>query len=405
MHKILKYQSPPFGLYTQDPTLELINEIFKKQNKVSDNLNNTHNSSMQQINSSAALSGVIFPKSFKEFTIGNGLAKTRDINLKNALKGDVTSLVASGVNAAVEPAIQLLGGKEADKITGGEQIFSKVADKAMGIGFNPALMAATGGLSGIIAGTLKGADLLNRYAGSTTKEQLTSGLTSTGYTTQIEPLANTKLTGLATLQGKHNKINAKIDKANKTNILQAATSQSALANINAANTQGVQQANYNSLLGLNSTKTILAKKGAKINPAKLRTIAKKAKKPMKAQEGSPVNSLLMMQEGGKFNVIPEGALHARKHNLPEDIAEQVTPKGIPVITYDEEDKITQHAEIEHSEIIFSSDVTKQLEEWYGKYKNSEDAEAKAQLELECGQLLVYEILENTEDNVGLIEQV
>jgi hypothetical protein len=38
------------------------------------------------------------------------------------------------------------------------------------------------------------------------------------------------------------------------------------------------------------------------------------------------------REGGKFNVIPEGALHARKNNM--DI-EGITKKGIPVVSESE----------------------------------------------------------------------
>jgi len=35
------------------------------------------------------------------------------------------------------------------------------------------------------------------------------------------------------------------------------------------------------------------------------------------------------KDGGSFNVIPEGALHARKHNMEN--TEGLTKKGIPVV--------------------------------------------------------------------------
>ena len=35
------------------------------------------------------------------------------------------------------------------------------------------------------------------------------------------------------------------------------------------------------------------------------------------------------QNGGTMNVIPEGALHARKHHMADD--EHITKKGIPVV--------------------------------------------------------------------------
>ena len=104
-------------------------------------------------------------------------------------------------------------------------------------------------------------------------------------------------------------------------------------------------------------------------------------------------------EGGTVNVIPDGALHAHKHHL-EDISpeyEQVTSKGIPVVTEEEGGKLKQHAEVEREEIIFNLDVTKQLE------KLMQDGSDEAAIE--AGKLLVHEILENTVDNTGLLNTV
>lgn len=103
-------------------------------------------------------------------------------------------------------------------------------------------------------------------------------------------------------------------------------------------------------------------------------------------------------EGGKVNVIPDGALHAHKHHL-EDISpeyEQVTSKGIPVVT-EEGGKLKQHAEIERNEIIFRLEVTKKLEELM---KDGSDDAA-----IEAGKLLAHEIINNTVDNTGLMEVV
>lgn len=104
-------------------------------------------------------------------------------------------------------------------------------------------------------------------------------------------------------------------------------------------------------------------------------------------------------EGGKVNVIPDGALHAHKHHL-EDISpeyEQVTSKGIPVVTEEEGGKLKQHAEIERNEIIFRLEVTKKLEELMKD--GSDDAATEA------GKLLAHEIINNTVDNTGLMEVV
>ena len=51
------------------------------------------------------------------------------------------------------------------------------------------------------------------------------------------------------------------------------------------------------------------------------------------------------QSGGSINVIPEGALHARKHNMDID---GITKKGIPVVSEGENGKVEQQAEIERS---------------------------------------------------------
>ena len=104
------------------------------------------------------------------------------------------------------------------------------------------------------------------------------------------------------------------------------------------------------------------------------------------------------EETTQKNVIPEGALHKNKHHMEH--ADGLTKKGIPVI--DEEGE--QQAEIEHSEIIFTLEVTKKLEEYYEIFysENSSNKE-KEQAALDAGKLLVYQILENTEDRTGLIE--
>ena len=105
-----------------------------------------------------------------------------------------------------------------------------------------------------------------------------------------------------------------------------------------------------------------------------------------------------IEETNQKNVIPEGALHKNKHHMEH--AEGLTKKGIPVI----DDEGEQQAEIEHSEIIFTLEVTKKLEEYYETfYSEKSSNKEKEQAALEAGQLLVYQILENTEDRTGIIE--
>jgi len=145
--------------------------------------------------------------------------------------------------------------------------------------------------------------------------------------------------------------------------------------------QDVANKNRQRLSGGRRTNILAAKQGIKLKD--LRKIKKDV-----------LIRISKKEQEAKVNVIPSGALHARKNNLPEEVAKHVTNKGIPVITQ-EGKKIIQHAEIEHSEIIFYKEVTNKLEAFL---KKGDDKAA-----IEAGRLLVFEILENTEDNVGILE--
>ena len=122
--------------------------------------------------------------------------------------------------------------------------------------------------------------------------------------------------------------------------------------------------------------------------------------PKRLKQGGSVgeSDIPEIEETTQKNVIPEGALHKNKHHMEH--ADGLTKKGIPVI--DEEGE--QQAEIEHSEIIFTLEVTKKLEEYYEIFYSDESSnKEKEQAALDAGKLLVYQILENTEDRTGLIE--
>lgn len=104
-------------------------------------------------------------------------------------------------------------------------------------------------------------------------------------------------------------------------------------------------------------------------------------------------------EGGKVNVIPEGALHARLHHMEN--ADNLTKKGIPVVAEKEGGELEQQAEIEREEIIFRLEVTKKLEELLKKYSDDEASQKdKDSVAIEAGKLLVEEILNNTIDNTN-----
>ena len=113
----------------------------------------------------------------------------------------------------------------------------------------------------------------------------------------------------------------------------------------------------------------------------------------------PKQELDKIEETNQKNVIPEGALHAHKHHMEN--AEDLTKKGIPVV----DNKGEQQAEVEKNEIIFSLEVTKQLENLYKRYQEDTNTQKeKDELAIEAGKLLVYEILHNTIDRTGLIKE-
>lgn len=119
------------------------------------------------------------------------------------------------------------------------------------------------------------------------------------------------------------------------------------------------------------------------------------------KQGWP-NFFQKFQNGGSINVIPEGALHARKHHLEEinPELEGITKKGIPVISQGEGGEVIQQAEIERSEWIMRLEATNKIEELRKKYHSTESQEEKDQIAIEAGKLLTQEIMENTKDNTG-----
>ena len=117
--------------------------------------------------------------------------------------------------------------------------------------------------------------------------------------------------------------------------------------------------------------------------------------PSKNENGGIIDSF---KQGGQMNVIPEGALHARKNNM-EGAGEDFTAKGIPVVDNQGE----QQAEIEREEVIFTKDLTEFLEENMKKY-NEEDSD-KDTIAIKVGKRLTKELLTNTDDRTNLIEKI
>lgn len=122
-----------------------------------------------------------------------------------------------------------------------------------------------------------------------------------------------------------------------------------------------------------------------------------------------IDTIDMFQNGGQMSLLPEGALHKDKHHIEEvrdDLKGEITHKGIPVVTIAKDgQQVEQVAEIEHSEWILSADLTEKVEKLRDKYNESDDAQEKQEFAIEAGKLIAEEMMENTDDRVGLIKQI
>ena len=319
------------------------------------------------------------------------LSKANGSLNKELIKGSGLS-IGSAANGVLSVADRFIPQAEdkASKITSG--VFnglSTVASFVPGIG-----TLASVALKGL--GSLFGAGVKS-VKGNTANELVD---TSSSYTGE-DALASKKF-GLLGLRGAK-KYAGLVTRRQYNRDLAANVLQEGKDDLLAAN--NVQQQQMKDALSKNGddwmyTNTLSAKNGAKIKEVKrLSSLYNKrliSKEPLK--EGTTVE----FKNGGSINVIPEGALHARKNNLTEinPELEGITKKGIPVISKEEGGEMIQHAEIERSEIIFNLETTKKLESLREQYNKSEDKSEKDNLAIEAGKLLAQQIMENTIDNTG-----
>ena len=108
------------------------------------------------------------------------------------------------------------------------------------------------------------------------------------------------------------------------------------------------------------------------------------------------------KQGGQMNVIPEGALHARKNNMELAKEGEVTHKGVPVVDNDG----VQQAEVEKEEWTMTKELTEDVEEWYKKYYYEKTSQKeKDELAIKCGKRITKELLHNTDDRANLIAKM
>lgn len=193
-----------------------------------------------------------------------------------------------------------------------------------------------------------------------------------------------KLSGKRFLFGRR-KANKFINEANETNqkMQDIATTNTLRKQSDYGN--DIMQQNLNRYAGTNYMYNAVGKQGMKLMSIEQAKLILMMRKNVEQKE------LQIFANGGTINIIPEGARHSRLNHLDEvhDDFEDVTKKGIPVVTPTEDGNLEQVAEVECGEIIFSKSVTEKLEELM---KDGSDEAA-----IEAGKLLVKEIIKNTDD--------
>ena len=193
-----------------------------------------------------------------------------------------------------------------------------------------------------------------------------------------------KLSGKRFLFGRR-RANKFINEANETNqkMQDIATTNTLRKQSDYGN--DIMQQNLNRYAGTNYMYNAVGKQGMKLMSIEQAKLILMMRKNVEQKE------LQIFANGGAINIIPEGARHSRLNHLDEvhDDFEDVTKKGIPIVTPTENGDLEQVAEVECGEIIFSKSVTEKLEELM---KDGSDEAA-----IEAGKLLVKEIIKNTDD--------
>ena len=118
-----------------------------------------------------------------------------------------------------------------------------------------------------------------------------------------------------------------------------------------------------------------------------------------AKKAIKEDDIQKFQNGGSI-LIPDGALHAHKHHMEEvnpELAEDLTKKGIPVVSTDENGEVTQVAEIERQEIILEKSLTDQIEKLW--------KEGTEEAMIEAGKIITCALFTNCDDNANLVKEV
>ena len=149
------------------------------------------------------------------------------------------------------------------------------------------------------------------------------------------------------------------------------------------------QQNMNRYAGTNYMDMRMGRKGMKIQSLEeIRELLKN-----RVVEESDVQKFA---EGG--SILPVGQRHKTLHHMDEldEQFEDLTRKGIPVVTVDASGDLTQVAEIECAEWTLSKSLTDEIEALW------KDGSEEAMVE--CGKLVCEHLLRQTKDDGGILNE-
>ena len=182
----------------------------------------------------------------------------------------------------------------------------------------------------------------------------------------------------------------------ENSILTANRQNQSLTEMNLTNTQrkksdyaqDLAQQNLNRYAGTNYLNTQVGRKGMKIQS--LEEIREMLKNRIIEEL-----DIQKFAEGG--SILPVGQRHKTLHHMDElgEQFEDLTRKGIPVVTVDESGDMVQVAEIECSEWTISKSLTDEIEALW------KDGSEEAMIE--CGKLVCEHLLRQTKDDGGILD--
>lgn len=319
--------------------------------------------------------------------ITGGLVKTQESKGNNPTGYDMQQKIGKALTSVPIPAVQMAGlafqgiSQLAEATGTNVNKISKEQAKDVGISGGERV------LNNII-GTLSPGIALWKSVEEGQKSHLIDEM-SNAYADSVYDIDQASLMGGGKYLFGQRKISNAVKEANRKNEL--------MTDMNMTNTmrkksdygQDLAQQNLNRYAGTNYMNTQVGRKGMKIQSLEeIRELLKN-----RIVEELDVQKFA---EGG--SILPVGQRHKTLHHMGElgEQFEDLTRKGIPVVTVDESGDLIQIAEIECKEWTLSKSLTDEIEALW------KDGSEEAMIE--CGKLVCEHLLRQTKDEGGILDE-